>query len=66
MGIGVYDVIINLAGASIAEGKWTEITQKRNHGQPYSDATAACVKYINNSPKKPKRIHFRFRGRLLW
>lgn len=53
MGIGVYDVIINLAGASIAEGKWTESRKKEILDSRIS-ATAACVKYINSSPKKPK------------
>ena len=51
-GIGLYDVVINLAGASIAGKRWTEsrkqlILDSRIH------ATQACVNYINSSPNPP-------------
>ncbi|MEM6800283.1 MAG: TIGR01777 family oxidoreductase [Bacteroidota bacterium] len=53
MGIGIYEVIINLAGASIAEGKWSESRKKMIMDSRIS-ATQACVKYINSSPRKPQ------------
>lgn len=53
LGIGVYDAIINLAGAGIADEKWTD-SRKKEILQSRLDATAACVSYINASPKKPK------------
>ncbi|RMG28775.1 MAG: TIGR01777 family protein [Bacteroidetes bacterium] len=51
--IGLYEAVINLAGASIAEGRWTSerkqlIIDSRRH------ATAACVQYINSSPRPPE------------
>lgn len=53
MGIGIYEVIINLAGASIADGKWSASRKKAIMDSRIS-ATKACVSYINSSPKKPK------------
>lgn len=53
MGIGLYDVVINLAGASIAGAKWTE-SYKRKIRQSRLDATRACVEYINHSPNPPQ------------
>lgn len=51
--IGLYDVVINLAGASIAEGKWTE-SRKKLIIKSRVDATKACVNFINESPNPPK------------
>ncbi|MEL6192347.1 MAG: TIGR01777 family oxidoreductase [Bacteroidota bacterium] len=53
LGMGMYDVVINLAGASIAESAWTSkykevLRDSRIH------ATQACVDYINKSVQKPK------------
>ena len=53
MGIGLYDVIINLAGASIAGGRWTK-SYKEKIVESRVDATLACVNYINSSPNPPK------------
>jgi len=53
IGIGVYDVVINLAGSSIAEERWTK-SRKDDILQSRLDATHACVKFINSSSKKPK------------
>jgi uncharacterized protein len=53
MGIGLYDGVINLAGASIAGGKWTE-ARKQTIMQSRLDATRACVAYINGSPNPPQ------------
>lgn len=53
LGIGVFDVVINLAGAGIADERWTK-SRKEEILQSRLDATAACVKYINSSPRKPK------------
>ena len=51
--IGLYDVVINLAGASIADGRWTaEYKQKIRDSRVW--ATQACVDYINASPNPPK------------
>jgi len=52
MGVGLYDVVVNLAGASIAGNKWTE-GYKRKIRQSRVDATRACVDYINHSPNPP-------------
>lgn len=51
--IGLYDVVINLAGASIAEGKWTP-QRKQLIMDSRQEATEACVNYINQSPNPPK------------
>lgn len=53
MGIGLYDVVINLAGASIAGAKWTE-SYKQKIRQSRIEATQACVEYINHSPNPPQ------------
>lgn len=53
LAIGLYDVVINLVGASIAEKKWTD-EYKQELRESRLNATAACVKYINSSIKKPK------------
>jgi hypothetical protein len=53
MGIGLYDVLINLAGAGIAGGKWTD-AYKQKILQSRLDATKACVEYINLSPSPPQ------------
>ncbi len=53
MGIGLYDVVINLAGASIAEGRWTD-DRKKEILESRINATQACVEYINNSPNTPE------------
>ena len=50
--VGLYDVLINLAGASIAEGKWTE-SRKKLILDSRIQATQACVDYINDSPNPP-------------
>lgn len=50
---GIYDVIINLAGASIAGGRWTE-SYKKKILQSRLDATKACVEFINKSNRPPK------------
>lgn len=52
LAIGLYDVVINLVGASIADKKWTD-EYKQELRDSRLDATAACVKYINSSIKKP-------------
>lgn len=53
LGIGLYDAVINLAGASIADGKWTE-EYKAEIMSSRIEATRACVEYINRSPNPPK------------
>lgn len=52
MGMGIYDVVINLAGASIGLLKWTDENKKLIMDSRV-DATRACVKYINSSPNPP-------------
>ncbi|RMG75386.1 MAG: TIGR01777 family protein [Bacteroidetes bacterium] len=52
LGIGLYDVIINLAGASIAGARWTE-AYKKEIMESRVQATRACVSYINRSPRPP-------------
>lgn len=44
-----YDVIINLAGASIAGPRWTD-SRKRLILESREEATRACVAYIQSSP----------------
>ncbi|MFK7972619.1 MAG: TIGR01777 family oxidoreductase [Bacteroidia bacterium] len=51
--LGFYDVIINLAGASIAGGRWSD-SYKQLILDSRVDATRACVKYIQESLRKPK------------
>lgn len=53
MGIGLYEVVINMAGASIAEKKWTD-SHKELIIESRKSATKACVNYINQSPNPPK------------
>ncbi|MEM9986222.1 MAG: TIGR01777 family oxidoreductase [Bacteroidota bacterium] len=53
LGIGLYDVVINLAGASIAGGRWTEAYKKEIRDSRIN-ATRACVDYINRSPRPPE------------
>jgi len=53
LAIGLYDVVINLVGASIAEKAWTD-EYKQELRESRLLATAACVKYINGSIRKPK------------
>ncbi len=51
--IGLYDVVINLAGAGIADERWSE-TRKQLILSSRVDVTKACVDYINASPKPPQ------------
>lgn len=53
MGIGLHEVVINLAGASIAQLRWSEKT-KQEIMESRVKATQACVRYINQSPTPPK------------
>lgn len=53
LGIGLYDVVINLAGASIAGARWTE-AYKQEIMESRVQATRACVQYINRSPRPPQ------------
>ncbi len=52
LGIGLYDVVINLAGASIGQFRWSE-SDKKEIMDSRIDATRACVEYINTSPNPP-------------
>ncbi len=52
LGIGRYDAIINLAGASIGRFRWTAAS-KADIMQSRIDATRACVEYIQQSPTPP-------------
>jgi uncharacterized protein (TIGR01777 family) len=52
LGIGLYDAIINLAGANIGKLAWTEENKKIIRSSRI-DATKACVNYINQSPNPP-------------
>lgn len=51
--LGFYDVVINLAGASIAGSGWSE-SYKKAILDSRVNATKACVDYIQKSLKKPK------------
>ncbi|MEL6132094.1 MAG: TIGR01777 family oxidoreductase, partial [Bacteroidota bacterium] len=53
MGIGIYDAVINLAGAGIAESKWTPARKKILHDSRVLP-TKALVNYINKSPRTPQ------------
>ncbi len=53
LGIGIYEGIINLAGANIGKLPWTEENKKLIRDSRI-DATRACANYINRSPKPPK------------
>jgi len=50
--IGLYDVVINLAGAGIADERWSE-ERKQLILSSRVDTTRACVEYINASPNPP-------------
>lgn len=51
--IAVYDAVINLAGASIGDSKWTD-EYKKQIRESRVNATRACVEYINGCTLKPK------------
>lgn len=53
LGIGLYDVIINLAGVGIADQRWTE-AYKFKIRESRIDPTRACVTYINKSQRPPR------------
>ncbi len=53
LGIGLYDVVINLAGSTIARPRWTA-SIKKDILQSRIDATRACVDYLNNNPHPPR------------
>lgn len=53
MGMGLYDAVINMAGSSIGEGRWTE-ERKKSILESRLDATNACVEFINRSPNPPE------------
>lgn len=48
LGMGLFDAVINLAGASIADGKWTP-ARKEEIVRSRVDATNACVQFVNRS-----------------
>lgn len=52
VGVGIYDAIINLAGANIGQLSWTEENKKLFRSSRI-DVTRACANYINRSPKPP-------------
>ncbi|MEZ4828226.1 MAG: TIGR01777 family oxidoreductase [Bacteroidia bacterium] len=52
LGMGIFDAVINLAGASIGTLPWTEANKKLIL-ESRIDATRACVEYINSSPNPP-------------
>lgn len=52
LGIGIYDVVINLAGSTIGRFRWTRAS-KGDILQSRIAATKACVQYINRSPSPP-------------
>ncbi|MCI4666948.1 MAG: TIGR01777 family oxidoreductase [Bacteroidia bacterium] len=51
-GMGIYDAVINLAGANIGKLSWTE-ENKKLFRDSRINATKACVNYINRSPNPP-------------
>ncbi|MEL6672560.1 MAG: TIGR01777 family oxidoreductase [Bacteroidota bacterium] len=51
--LGIYDVVINLAGSSLGDGKWTE-ERKKVILQSRLDATQACVDFINGGSRPPQ------------
>lgn len=53
LGIGLYDVVINLAGANIAGKRWST-AYKQEILESRVNATKACVAYINNSNRPPE------------
>ncbi|WNJ21470.1 TIGR01777 family oxidoreductase [Pontibacter sp. G13] len=52
-GIGIYDAVINLAGAGIADKRWSP-SRKKLLIDSRIQATKACVEFINNSPNPPQ------------
>lgn len=52
-GIGLYDAVVNLAGASIAGSRWTDEAKEKIMNSRIK-ATNACVEYINRNPNPPK------------
>jgi uncharacterized protein len=50
--VGQVDAVINLAGAGIADGRWTP-EYKRLILESRVDATSACVRFIRGLPNKP-------------
>lgn len=52
MGIGLYDVVINLAGSSIGRFRWSKAAKKEIM-ESRVQATRACVEYLNHSPSPP-------------
>lgn len=52
IGIGLFDVVINLAGASIGRFRWSK-SIKKDILDSRVEATRACVEYLNNSPSPP-------------
>lgn len=53
LAIGLYDVVINLAGASLADERWTDEFKKEIISSRVN-ATRACVEYINRSQRPPE------------
>ncbi len=53
LGIGLYDVVVNLAGVGIADQRWTE-AYKFKIRESRIDPTRACVTYINTVQRPPK------------
>ncbi|MDX2248747.1 MAG: TIGR01777 family oxidoreductase [Bacteroidia bacterium] len=53
VGMGIYEVVINLAGASIGLLPWTEKNKKLIMDSRV-DATRACAEFINSSPNPPR------------
>jgi hypothetical protein len=53
LGIGLFDVVINLAGSSIAGNRWTP-AYKQEILSSRVEATRACVDYINHSSRPPQ------------
>lgn len=53
LAIGLYDVVVNLAGANIGDMKWTK-ENKELFIKSRVDATRACVNYINSCQRRPK------------
>ncbi len=50
---GIYDAVINLAGASLAKGRWTE-SYKKTILDSRLNATRACVEFINRTNRPPR------------
>ena len=50
--IGLYDVVVNLAGASIVDDRWTD-ERKKELIESRTHPTKACVDFINKSPNPP-------------